>query len=95
MRELSAKLTEGVSSILRHFPGHGENRPLRDVGRVVADALKILGHHQQIRRRLAVIRILADGLDQLALHRVKQIVHHIVAVDDPVCLFFVALGKRS
>ena len=57
------------------------------------NAFKVLGHHQQIRRRLAVVRILANRPDQLALHRVKQVVHHVVPPDDPFGLNPVPLGE--
>ena len=45
---------------------------------MVADAFKILRRHQQIRRRLAVIRILADGLDQLVCKLVALDVNDIL-----------------
>ena len=51
--------------------GHRENDPLRNVHRMVADALEVLGDHQKVDRTFPVRRVLGDLWDQLLLYAVK------------------------
>ena len=49
---------------------------------MVADALQILGDHQQIQRRAALLRVGGDAADQCLLHLFKIVVHRVVGGDD-------------
>ena len=58
--------------------GHRENGPLRNIHRMVADALEVLGDHQKVDRTFPVRRVLGDLCDQLLLYAVKIFIHNIV-----------------
>ena len=58
--------------------GDGENDPLGDVRRVVSDAFKILGDHQQVQGVFAVCRVRRDLSDQALLDPGKLLVHNII-----------------
>ena len=47
---------------------------------MVANAFKVLGHHQQIDAELAAFPVLANQLDELLLHLVEELVHHVVVL---------------
>ena len=54
---------------------------------MVADALKILGDHQQVECEFTIIRVLRDALDEVLLHAREIVVHGVVLGDD-------LIGKR-
>ena len=64
---------------------HGKHHPLGNVGRVIPDALKIFGDHEQIERVFAVVRLRRNLFDEAALDLVKIPVDHIVIPHNLLC----------
>ena len=62
--------------------GDGKLHPLGNIGRVIPDTLQILGNHQDIQHALAVSRILRNLCNQILLALGKQVVNHIVVLND-------------
>ena len=61
---------------------------------MIADALKILGRHQQIHRLLAAAGRAAQRVDDVALHPQKQRVHLVVLCNDLVRLGHILVNER-
>ena len=74
--------------------GDGKLHPFGNIGRVVADTLQILGDHQHIEYALAVLRVLRDLRDKVALALVKQTVYHIIIFNNAPCKGQVTADKR-
>ena len=55
-----------------------KNCPLRDVCRMIADSLKILGNHQQVCRLVGAVGIFLDNIDQFLFYLYKQIINNII-----------------
>ena len=64
------------------YLGKGVQKAVGNVNGVIADALEVLRNHQQIDCLLAIVGIVTDQVDELALDRIKQIVDHVVHFDD-------------
>lgn len=69
--------------------------PLRNIHRVVADALEIFCDHQKVDTQLAVSAILTDEADQLPPHGREKIVHHIVITHHGIGKLKIFFTKES
>ena len=59
--------------------GNGIDHPLRNIGRMVSDTLKIFCNHQHIRCLLPIFYILIDLFDELLFELVEQIMAQVIA----------------
>lgn len=62
--------------------GDGKDDPFGDVDRVVADTLKVLGHHDKVDGLFAEGAVLADELNKLLFDADKKVVYLVVHVND-------------
>ena len=74
--------------------GNGIHHPLCHIDSVVADAFQILGDHQHIEYALAVLRVLRDLRDKVALALIEQAVHHVIIFNNAPCKGQVTADKR-